>query len=123
MFHKTWPAMSALISHGVWFCCLVRLAVGVTLRNFGCDPSVYFGKFTFLQFGRESNKVGCVVRLALPLSRQVLLCKPDKFICPLAIGESCRNVGEQTVPSEETKTLLHLFKVSRRVRPDDLRMF
>jgi hypothetical protein len=57
--------MSALISHGVWFCGLVRLAVGVTLRNFGCDPSVYFGKFTFLQFGRESNKVGRGVRFQL----------------------------------------------------------
>src|ERR1700756_3333260 len=105
------------------FAGLVRSTVGVTLRNFGCDPSVYFRKFAFLQVGRESNKVGRLVRLSLALSRQVLLRKPDKFICPFAIGESCRNVGEQTVPSEEPKTLLHLFKMSRRVRPNDLRMF
>src|SRR5260370_705153 len=44
------------MSHGVWFCGLVRLAVGVTLRNFGCDPPVYFWKFTFLQVGTEPNK-------------------------------------------------------------------
>ena len=97
--------MSALISHGVWFCGLVRLAVGVTLRNFGCDPPVYFWKFTFLQVGTEPNKVGRVVRFSLALSGQVLLRKPDEFICPLAIGESRGNVGEQTVPSEETETL------------------